>query len=241
MNALRTLNESREIVELFEKFIQFHTTLILNQRLKARIVLYNYYTHEAVLRPLDGHTFGREREITFTNDRGNISFKTKTNDLPRDHFLKIRLPLFVEIKEERRYYREEFRDFPFRVFFNNVQALNFSMDSILAEAQLLNISERSLFLKAQGRRFQNYTHGDRIIFTSIHDWPIKKKLSGQIKTLHSDIKTWSFFIGVELDRPFEIVRLVEHLEEVSGKANPSLRNTILKEIRAQHGKLRNGP
>lgn len=239
MNRLQTLRESTEITELLEKLIEFQTILILNNEVKATLVFYNYYTHEAILRPLENYQFEAHTQWDITNEVGNISFKAQSSGKVRAHFLKIRLPLKVTIEERRRSYREEFRDHPFTVIFNNVQTLNHSLDSILDKSILLSISEYGVFLKAKGRQFQNYNLNDRIIFTSIHDYPIKKKVSGQIKYIHCNPKNMIFFIGIEFDGPLEITGLIEYLEQKSGKAKPNLRQEILEELKSDHGKFRN--
>ncbi|MDH5581984.1 MAG: hypothetical protein OEY33_08750 [Bdellovibrionales bacterium] len=238
MNRPQILCESLEITELLEKFIEFQTVLTLNNNIKAVAIFYNYYSHEVVLRPLEGYKFDPINEWSISNDAGNINFKAQSLGRVRAHFLKIRLPLKVTIHERRRSYREEFREYPFAVIFNNVQTLTHSLDSILDKALLVNISEYGVFLKSKGRQFQNYNLNDRIIFTSIHDYPIKKKISGQIKYIHRNPKDMIFFIGIEFDHPLEITGLIEYLEEKSGKAKPNLRQEILEELRKSHGKFR---
>jgi hypothetical protein len=228
-------------IDLMDKFLKNKTPLLLERIVDEKKIAYtlghivqvNPFHEQVVLRPTNfkyPFFFQPFEEITVRNQTGNISFSTNTGKISRSHFLLLKLPFKINFEDRRKFFREDFGSDRFMVEFNNVRTLDYSKDSIFNIGQIMDISEMGMSIRAEYGKVKNFTVGDRLIFTLIHNYPINEKISGTIRTIN-EIKAPKrkpyFRFGIEFDQTIDIDPIIEHFETLSGSLDTRIKDQII--------------
>lgn len=234
------LISSEKKIDLMNKFLQNKTPLLLEKIVDEKKVPYtlghivqvNPYYEQVILRPTNfkyPFFFKPFEEITVRNQIGNISFSTNTGKISRSNFLLLKLPFKINFEDRRKFFREDFKGDKFRVEFNNFRTLDYNKESIFNVGHILDISEKGMSIRAEYGKVKNFTVGDKLIFTLIHNYPIKEKISGTIRTIHEinapKRKPYVRF-GIEFDQTIDIDPIIDHFETLSGSLDTRIKNQI---------------
>lgn len=236
-NFLIALNEK---TKLMEKFLNNRTPLVLEKMDESGRIAYtlghiiqvNSYHEQIILRPNNfkyPFFFNSFEDVLVQNQIGNISFSTNTGKISRSNFLILKIPFKIDFKDRRKVFREDFKEEKFRVEFNNFRTLNYTKESIFNVGHILDISEKGISIKAENDKVKNFSVGDRLIFTLIHNYPIKEKISGTIRTINevnSPKKKPFFRFGIEFDQTIDIDPIIEHFETISGSLDTNFKEQL---------------